>query len=316
MESDGGGCKANGGCGWVGAVEDRAKHLRYECAFSEVVCSCQGCDAKIPRFQLAEHETGCAHREVSCEKCEKTVKAGETSDHLLGCKMVVKCPQECGAVVLRGNLEQHEKGCGNVVVGCSFAEHGCSVRRKRKKIGEHEEEAAVAHARLAARQAGREHERSAALEKELSEQTKEFHAEKKKLEAELEASKRRVVTLDQQLTTAMVAAAAGQDYGQVRVSWTIEDFTAKAMAKETIGSKQFHVHTKAGKYEMSPTAAFYKGGSVRRGYLGFRLNHGASDYWDSEDDASDSEMPAKFPVSLRGTKLTVEKGAKNASKTA
>eukprot|EP00961_Rhodomonas_salina_P185386 2502978-Rhodomonas_salina.1 len=39
------------GCGWIGALGNRAKHLEDECMHSEVECSCEGCDAKVPRFQ-------------------------------------------------------------------------------------------------------------------------------------------------------------------------------------------------------------------------------------------------------------------------
>eukprot|EP00961_Rhodomonas_salina_P148425 1997947-Rhodomonas_salina.1 len=163
-------CEGDAGCVWIGTVEARAKHLLNECAYSEVECRCEGCNAKVIRFELAEHEASCEHREVSCEKCEERVKAGEMSDHLLGCTRVeIACPQECGARVLQGDLAEHEKECGNVVVSFSFAEHGCSKRGKRKKIVKHEEEEAVAHSRLAARRAGRELEKNAVLEKEVME---------------------------------------------------------------------------------------------------------------------------------------------------
>eukprot|EP00961_Rhodomonas_salina_P271466 3668191-Rhodomonas_salina.1 len=149
------GSDATGGCRWFGAVGDSAKHLRDACAYLEVKCSCEGCEAKVLRFRIAEHEACCQCREVSCEKCEERMQAREMSEHMPGCSLVeIDCPQECGARLLRADLGEHEQECANAVGCCSFAQHGCEVRGKRKKIGKHEEEEAVAHARLAARRAG------------------------------------------------------------------------------------------------------------------------------------------------------------------
>lgn len=281
--------------------------MTNECEYAEVECSWQGCDIKVVRFQLAEHEASCEQREVSCEKCEERVKVSAMSDHALGCKGVdIECPQECGTRVLRGELGEHEKECPNAVVSCSFAEHGCSVREKRKKISQHEEEAAVAHSRLAARRAGRERERNAMLEKEVAE-LKQTLAQKeteltqvvvqrtsevRKLEEELEESKRRVATLDQ------------QRYGEASVTWEIEDFTEKAKKKALFKSNVFHVQTKAGAYHLRLSGQFIrKAGSTRRGYVGLFVRH------DSAHGGS-----ANFPVSLKGTELTVAKGARKATK--
>eukprot|EP00961_Rhodomonas_salina_P017180 231080-Rhodomonas_salina.2 len=81
------GSDTGGECDWVGTVEDRAKHLRDECAYSEVQCSCQGCDVKVQRFELAGHEASCERREVACGKCGERMKAAELGDHLLGCAL-------------------------------------------------------------------------------------------------------------------------------------------------------------------------------------------------------------------------------------
>jgi len=231
----------------------------------------------------------------------------------------IECPQECGARVLRGELGGHEKECANAVVSCSFAEHGCSVREKRKKISQHEEEAAVAHSRLAARRAGRERERNAMLEKEVAE-LKQTLAQKeteltqvvvqrtsevRKLEEELEESKRRVATLDQQLAASLQAKErVGKSYGEASVTWEIEDFTEKAKKKALFKSKVFHVQTKAGAYHLRLSGQFYrKAGSTRRGYVGLFVRH------DSAHGGS-----ANFPVSLEGTELTVAKGARKTTK--
>jgi len=154
----------------------------------------------------------------------------------------IECPQECGARVLRGELGEHEKECANVVVSCSFAEHGCEKRGKRKKVQEHEEEAAVAHSRLAARQAE-------FFKQALAEKTSQVQ----KLEEEL---------------------AASLSGGVAPVRWEIEDFTAKAKKKELFKSKVFHVPTKAGAYHLRLTGQFYrKAGSTRRGYVGLFVRH-------------------------------------------
>lgn len=285
------------GCGWVGGVGDREKHLRDDCAYAKVECSCKGCDTKVPRSQLAEHEAACEHRKVSCEKCEARVKAGEMSIHLLECRMVeIGCPQECGARVLRGDLGEHEKECPNVVVCCSFSEHGCEVRGKRKAIGEHEEEAVVAHSRLAARRAGRVQERNTALEQEVTGLKRSLNdktSQVRKLEEELEESKRQL------------ASAVGQPYGELSVTWKIEGFTAQVTTKSrdkfvVIRSNVFCVQTKAGDYRLHLALLFCrKAGSLRQGYAGLFV------YSSSEKNGC-----TNFPVDLGGTSLTVEEGAK------
>eukprot|EP00961_Rhodomonas_salina_P177767 2397305-Rhodomonas_salina.2 len=312
------------GCGWIGAVGDLAKHLRDSCTHAEVECTFRGCNAKVQRFQLAEHEGSCEQREISCEKCEERVKASELSEHLLGCKLVfIDCPQECGARVLRVNLDEHEKECPNVVVCCLFADYGCKVREKRRKLGEHEEQAVVAHSRLAARCVGRVLELNAALEQEVSElkqalagktlqynrtfelsgmtnqfnhslmansnQLKESLVEKtsqvRRLEARLEKCKR------------TLAAAAAPPYGEVSVTWKIENFSENAKGKEEIDSNVFHVQTKAGAYHMYLSLGF-----SRKGYAGLFVC-----------STSEEGGCTNFPVDLEGTSLTVEKGVLNLS---
>eukprot|EP00961_Rhodomonas_salina_P098194 1321345-Rhodomonas_salina.1 len=152
------------------------------------------------------------------------------------------------AASIQGDVGEHIKQCENVVVSCPFAEHGRLEQGKRKAILDHEEEAAVVHSRLAARRAGRGGERVVMLEKEVTKlkesladeseqvrqeldvevrqlkqtlsQTKneltqavaQKTSEVRKLEEELEESKRRVAALDQQLA-ASLQATGGQSYG-------------------------------------------------------------------------------------------------------
>lgn len=282
------------GCGWIGALGNRAKHLEDECMHSEVECSCEGCDAKVPRFQVAEHEASCEHRELSCAKCEERIKAGERDAHMLRCKLVeIECPQ-CGARVLRGDLEEHEQECANKVVSCPFADHGCEVRGERRKIREHVEEAAVAHARLMGRRDGREHERIAALEKELEEIKLREKERTAALEKELAETRRKL---------ARAPDACGE---ATRVVWKIEGFTDKAKDKE-LGSSVFRVHTKVGEYRLRLFLDFArKAGSSKQGYCGFFVGAVAG-----EEDASS----APFPLGLEGTTLTVRKGERMATQT-
>eukprot|EP00961_Rhodomonas_salina_P273394 3694291-Rhodomonas_salina.1 len=112
------------------------------------------------------------------------------------------------------------------------------VRGKRKRIREHEEEEAVAHGRLMGRRAGREHERIAALEKELEETKLELACERAKC-------------------------------GEARVVWKIEGFTEKAKDKTFVNSAVFRVHTNAGEYFLKLQVDFYReAGSTRHGYCG------------------------------------------------
>lgn len=220
-------------------MENRAKHLRDECAYSVVKCGCEGCGAKVLRSQLAEHKASCVHREVRCEKCDQTVKAGEVSGHALGCaRLEIECPHACAARVLRCDLAEHEKECENAVVSCSCAAHGCSFRGKGKKMAEHEEEAAAAHARLAGK-------RAEALEQELSE-----------------------------LKAQRASRGRGASGGAAKVTWRIAGFTAKAQKKEQLLSNVFHVQTPAGTYHLHLSLAFAReAGSTRHGYAGVFVRH-------------------------------------------
>eukprot|EP00286_Rhodomonas_abbreviata_P029483 CAMPEP_0181305520 /NCGR_PEP_ID=MMETSP1101-20121128/9778_1 /TAXON_ID=46948 /ORGANISM="Rhodomonas abbreviata, Strain Caron Lab Isolate" /LENGTH=499 /DNA_ID=CAMNT_0023411451 /DNA_START=132 /DNA_END=1631 /DNA_ORIENTATION=- len=168
------------GCVWSNALSERATHLRDECSFVEVQCGLAGCDFKVRRADVAEHEAICEHREVACVRCQVRFIARDLDKHQLACKGVeIECPRECGKKVLRGDLPTHEEKCEEMVVCCSFADYGCQAREKRRKISEHEQHATAIHLHLAVSTAKRHREESSRLEMALAEKAKQVteHAE-------------------------------------------------------------------------------------------------------------------------------------------
>ena len=243
-----------------------------------------GLEASIQRTKLAEHEAGCGEREVECEKSEETMKAREKQDHdEEECEMAeVKCPEGCEAKMLRKDLYEHEQHCPEAVVSCAFAEHGCQVRAKRRKIGEHENKAARTHAELAANHA-KELKRELEGQKKLAEDRNKF----------LESQK--------QLLAALVPESR-----DVPVTWKIEGFTAKAKRKARLVSKTFSVWTRVGEYKLKLQLEFFRRpDSTTQGFIGVYIHRARGDSRERSD----------FPVGLGGTRFTVQKGEKKEEQT-
>ncbi|CAM9835571.1 unnamed protein product, partial [Heterosigma akashiwo] len=68
-------------CDWVGSVEDRTTHVRNECPFTEVECKWEGCNRKVQRLKLDQHEFSCEEKEVSCDNCQARMKARQKEEH-------------------------------------------------------------------------------------------------------------------------------------------------------------------------------------------------------------------------------------------
>mmetsp|Transcript_48307 Transcript_48307/g.98651 ORF Transcript_48307/g.98651 Transcript_48307/m.98651 type:complete len:462 (-) Transcript_48307:243-1628(-) len=281
-----------GGCEWSGALSERERHLRDHCGFVEVRCGSAGCDVKVQRARLADHEAICELREVSCESCPAKFTARESDQHQLTCKGVeIGCPMRCGKMVRRGDMAQHEKECEELVVCCPFASHGCQVRGKKRKISEHEEEATAIHLQLATSTTKRQREESSRLEKALAESTKQVteHAQQ-------------VLALQKQLKECQsehakqIEKLEAAHIGEGKVAWKIEDFTNKLKQKRSIDSKPFHVDTKAGRCHLGLKMVFYrKAGSETQGFVVFGVCH-----------LMDQGGLLHFPIKLAGTRFEVQ----------
>jgi len=309
-------------------LSERALHLRDEGALAEVECGMAGCYLTFQRRQLAEHEAGCEYRVVACERCQDRFVAQESDQHLLSCKGVeVECPQECGKMVLRGDLAEHEQECGEAVVCCSFADYGCQMRGKRRKISEHEEQATFIHLQLAASTAKRQREESSRLEMALAEKTKEvlergeeviaLQGELKGCQTQLTENEKRAGALQAQMQVSqretekqvaelkaelrqkselLLAQAQAGPSGEAKVVWKVENFTEKLKAKETVFSRTFHVDTKAGQYPMRLRLKFRRNpGCKKRGYAGLAVVH-----------RKDEGGCLHFPFKISGTRVEVE----------
>jgi len=264
------------GCKWSGALSERDEHLKNDCAFVEVQCGSAGCYSKVQRAQLADHEAACEHREVGCEKCPARFTARESDQHQLTCTGVeIECLLGCGTKVRRGDLVEHEQECGEVVVCCQFAEHGCQVRGKRRKISEHEEEATSVHLQLATRTTKHQREESS----RLAEQVVALQTQLKDCQAERS-----------------LALAQAARSGHAKVVWKIADFTKKLKHKRSVCSKTFLVETKEGPCPMQLDMTFSrKAGSETQGFASFFVKHLAN-----------QGGLMNFPIKLAGTRFQVE----------
>uniref|UniRef100_A0A0G4F2P9 RING-type domain-containing protein n=1 Tax=Chromera velia CCMP2878 TaxID=1169474 RepID=A0A0G4F2P9_9ALVE len=138
------------GCAFTGTKTELQRHLDEECPEQETECPFKGCTEKNRRALLVEHKKTCNFRLIPCAHCEKSVAFFATDNHLKVCKSFpVDCPNGCGEKPPRGELSHHLNAeCAEGSVRCSV--HGCGETRKRKEMGEHEEEAAKKHVRLLA----------------------------------------------------------------------------------------------------------------------------------------------------------------------
>mmetsp|Transcript_38841 Transcript_38841/g.60679 ORF Transcript_38841/g.60679 Transcript_38841/m.60679 type:complete len:268 (-) Transcript_38841:177-980(-) len=156
------------------------------------------------------------------------------------CKMAeVECPEGCGAKMQRGKLSKHKSECPDEVVNCAFSEHGCKVRGKRRKVGEHEQdiEGLRTHLQLVVQTAK-------VLNRVLGDQ--------KQLNASLQA----------------------QQYGEKKVLWRIEDFTKKAIGKEELCSQTFSVTTNIEVYELCLELQYHRRkNSLTQGFIGIFVSH-------------------------------------------
>ena len=153
----------NVGCDWKGSLNDIHSHLRDDCQFTLVACKHDSCGEKFQRCNLKDHEMNkCPMRPVFCPCCNESsiatpshkkevVKKRKGINHLTYHALIsthykccpswpMRCPNHCGSEekLTKSTLQDHiDNNCPEQVISCQFAEAGCTVRVKRKEMGDH-----------------------------------------------------------------------------------------------------------------------------------------------------------------------------------
>jgi len=137
------------GCQWEGTVSSVDDHM-IKCEFSRVCCpnKCEGNDTltgtAIMKKNLQQHLlSDCPKRSTLCSLCGQT---GEyqyiTTFHSEECdKKVVACSNtSCTEEIERWKLRKHLKECDYTEIRCKYDDLGCSLKRPRRDIVNHEDQ--------------------------------------------------------------------------------------------------------------------------------------------------------------------------------
>ena len=142
------------GCEWEGTVFSLDDHM-IDCELSLVVCP-NKCDehnslptTTITKKDLQQHLLSeCTLRNIVCSFCGMEDEYQYIiSDHYEECdKMVVSCTNiHCSEQMERSDLRKHLKSCDHSEVRCKYDDLGCSLKRARIDMEEHENQEDESH---------------------------------------------------------------------------------------------------------------------------------------------------------------------------
>ena len=140
------------GCTWTGELSSLDQHLDVKerlksCQFLQL--KCKYCTRSFYKSQIEEHERNiCALTPKLCPYCHDiSGPRYQLDDHFKVCgQYPLECPSKCGRKIARAQVENHvDKECQMTVKRCTFAFCGCEVKKQRKDISYHLEDAMLDH---------------------------------------------------------------------------------------------------------------------------------------------------------------------------
>jgi hypothetical protein len=137
--------RRDGGCFWVGKVNDLENHLST-CSYFEVECTWAGCNFRTERRDLPAHVELCVCRVVNCELCNEVVMFRLMEIHQDMCpSRPFSCPTAgCNATFPFHELRQHREACQYLELVCPYKQSiGCQHRCLRRDMAAHSSDASV-----------------------------------------------------------------------------------------------------------------------------------------------------------------------------
>jgi hypothetical protein len=139
-------------CDWRGTYRNRNQHHANDCMFIIVNCPNQvsGCASRLERMQMVGHIGLCQFGSIACPYCAALTMRRDLGLHEETCDMrSIACANGCGAIFLIKDQSQHNASCPEMMIQCTFFDHGCRVvGLKRKDLALHQSECASIHSDL------------------------------------------------------------------------------------------------------------------------------------------------------------------------
>jgi len=130
------GCKND--CEWSGKTAMLDTHLA-SCLFLVTKCSYAGCNVKMERKSIHEHENECMYKPDKCLLCDDVIPKyllllhGEEFCR----EKEVLCVNGCNTMVKRYMMDNHKKTCPMENIDCPLKNIGCSFSCLRKDMNDH-----------------------------------------------------------------------------------------------------------------------------------------------------------------------------------
>jgi hypothetical protein len=134
--------KSDDMCSWQGKFSALKAHVEV-CGYQLVKCLNRGCNVKLHRINIVNHQNFCPFSTTCCCHCSRAIPIEFLALHLLVCQQIPRtCPNNCmtnGVIteIPKKDLEQHLSICSEKKVPCGYHSIGCTVLLQRKDLEAH-----------------------------------------------------------------------------------------------------------------------------------------------------------------------------------